>query len=237
MIDRFTSCRLFRKKGVALPDLLAAVALIFIIGSLLIPAINKAVAQANISRAKRDLARMSQALDVYKVDHGAYPPSVDKPWLTPIPPDIYGAPHFAPPKTSHRLALIPLTTPLAYLDNVGFDAPFSAKAWEILEAEGKADARSYWYCNYGDFWRTSRRNAAPIPLAGYLLLAFGPNARGVEGISSVYPDYLSVSSIARCFARPNRNHVFDPTNGLYSRGNILRFGGKLALEEGVSYIP
>ncbi len=237
MTDRFTSRRLLKKKGAALPDLLAAAALIFIIGSLVVPGVNKATAKARISRAKRDLGRMSQALDIYRVDHGAYPPSVDKPLLTAIPGDIYGAPRFAPPKTSHRLALIPLTTPMAYLKSVDFDAPFPARAWEILEAEGKRKAYSYWYNNYGDFWRTSRRNAAPIAQDGYLLLAFGPNSRGVEGISSVYPDYLSASSTVRCFARPNRAHVYDPTNGLHSRGNIMRFGGRVSLEDGVPYIP
>ncbi len=238
MIDRSLSRRkLDPRTGIALPDLLAAIALIFIIGSFLAPAINKAIARAGIARIKSDLARMSQALDVYKVDHGAYPPSIDKPWRTPIPPEIYGAPRFAPPKTSHRLALIPLTTPTAYLESVDFNAPFPARAWEILEAERKRDARSYWYNNYADFWRTSRRHAAPAPQSGYLLLAFGPNSRGIEGISSAYGDYLPNKSSARCFARPNKNHMFDPTNGLYSRGNIMRFGGRLKLEEGVRYIP
>ncbi len=209
----------------------------FLISSIVGPCVESARVRAGVARARRDLARLGQALDEYFVDYGDYPPSVESPERTRIPPPIYRE-TLAPPKVSHRQALIPLTTPVAYLKRVDFDAPFPAMAWEIAEAEERSEPKSYWYCNFGDFHRTARWRLAPRPRLGYMLMAFGPFSRGVHGISAAYGDmFAQMSSAPAFFLRPNANYVYDPTNGTISNGNIMRFGGLIHVEDGVPYIP
>jgi len=218
-------------------DVLMAVAAAFSLIAIVGPRCRSAVARSKVARARSDLLNLGRALDVYRLDNQAYPPSVDLPARTAIPAAIYGAPDHAPPLTSHRLALIPLTTPIAYLARVDFNAPFVAKAWEITEAEQRSNPRSYWYNNYADFCKTSRGRVAPLPRTGYCLLAFGPASRGISGISAPYGDIALGSFAVPAFSRPNLRHVYDPTNGVFSPGNIFRFGGELGLEPGVPYFP
>ncbi len=219
-----------------LTELFAFVALLIIVFGTLIPMRNRAVVRSGIARSIADVMRIGAALDIYRMDNNQYPPSVDAPFRTPMPEAIYGK-NFLPPLTSHRMALTRLTTPIAYLPNVSFNAPFASRAWEITEAERRGDAHSYWYCNYSDFWQTARGDVTPYPLEGYLVMAFGPRSSGVAGISAPYRDLLSTNMGVPAFSRPNSRHVYDPTNGLMSAGNIPRFGGKLGLESGVPYFP
>ena len=223
--------------GYTVLDVLAAAALVFSIAAILTPRYRTAEVRAGVTRARSDLMRLGQALDVYRLDTGAYPPSVDSPALTPISAAIYGAPDHAPPLTSHRMALIPLTTPIAYLERVDFDAPFVSMAWEISEAERRSNPLSYWYNNYMDFHRTARGAVAPLPRPGYCLLAFGPRSRGIAGVSAPYADIVPGLYNVPCFNRPNARHVYDPTNGAYSAGNFFRFSSELGLEPGLRHLP
>jgi hypothetical protein len=222
--------------GMGILELLVFIALLFLVVVTAVPMQNRAKTRSGVARAISDVMRLGAGLDVYRMDHGAYPPSVDSPLNTPIPADLYGK-RYRPPRVSHRRALTPLTSPVAYLTSVNFDAPFRSQAWEITEAEQKGNARSYWYCNYADFWQTARGAVAPHPLEGYLVLAFGPSSRGVAGISAPYRELLPRMISAAALNRPNSAHIYDPSNGLFSSGNIPKFGGRLGLEDGVPYFP
>lgn len=228
-----------KSHGFAWTDMLAGMALAFFILSTIMPWFRNASVRSGVARAKGDLQRIGRALDHYALDFGACPPSVDLPSRTRIPQAIYGGPKFAPPLNSHRMALAPLTTPVAYLKGgAGFDAAFPARAWEICEAEGRANAPSYWYCNYMDFWRTSRgRRVAPGRRLGYAVMAFGPKSLGVEGLSAPYGDIAPTLPKVPFFKRPNMRNLYDPTNGLLSPGNMIQFGGDLWLEDGAPYYP
>lgn len=225
-----------RNAALGLPEILALVALLVIILSTLIPMQNRARTRSGVSRAKSDLLRLGTALDIYHLDNRSYPASVTTLSGTSIPPAIYGE-KFLPPQTSHKYALYPLTTPVAYLLSMQFNSPFPARAWEITESERRPEPHSYWYNNYGDFWQTARGVVAPYPKDGYLVMAFGPRSQGVAGISAPYREIMSGATNTPVLNRPNGAHVFDPSNGLSSPGNIFRFGGRLGLENGVPYLP
>ncbi|MCX7011230.1 MAG: 3,4-dihydroxy-2-butanone-4-phosphate synthase [Candidatus Sumerlaeota bacterium] len=227
----------FRGRGFSIYEVLAAVCLLFVIGSTAVPKLRSALTRAGAARAARDLKTLAGALDLYRLDYGAYPPSVQSPEKTVIPLSVYGGPDKAPPLVSHRQALIPLTTPMAYLARVDFNAPFPAKAWEIAEAERRSEAYSYWYSNYNDFFKTGRGRDTPLPLDGYLLLAFGPMSSGVGGLSAPYADIAPSLYTIPLFNRPNIRNVYDPTNGAISAGNIMVFGGQLGIEPGMPYMP
>ncbi len=225
------------QRGIALPELLALMALLFLILTVAIPLRSRLVLRSGVSRARLDVLRIGEALDVYHLDNSAYPPSVALLSQTKIPPIIYGL-NKRPPLTSHRQALTRLTTPVAYLPSITFNAPFAARAWEITEAERRNEPFSYWYNNYNDFYLTSRGGAvAPIARDGFLVLAFGPDSRGVDGISAPYRDIMPGIASVPALNRPNILNIYDPTNGLHSFGNIARFGGNLGLEDGVPYYP
>jgi type II secretory pathway pseudopilin PulG len=228
-----------RRSAFSWAEILVGIVAVFLLLSVACPGIERSKIRSGVARARRDLRLIAQALDAYRLDHGAYPPSVDSVYRTRIPEGIYGAPRFAPPLTAHRQALAPLAGAGNYLkDGVDFNAPFIARAWEICEAEGRSISYSYWYNNYNDFHRTARgARVAPRSRQGYLVLAFGPRSTGVDGISAPYGNVVPGETTVPFFNRPNDRNVYDPSRGLLSGGNIMRFGGELALEEGVPYFP
>jgi len=191
-------CRAF-----TLIELLIVVAIIAILAAIATPNFMEAQTRAKVSRVKSDLRTIATGLDTYILDYNIYPYASG--FFTPMP----------------SLRLVPITTPVAYLNAIPND-PF-------MRTSGN---------NYED---AIRARAASEPLNVYLYNIAVTRDGGTVADSSV-----NKMSYALTSGGPDRaiqfayypfdekflgengtyiNYPYDATNGTLSRGDIFRRGG------------
>jgi len=107
--------------GFTLIELLIVVAIIAILAAIAVPNFIEAQTRAKIARVKTDLRTCATGLESYRVDHNRYP--------------IIWYPHF-----SADYALVPLTSPIAYLTSIPRDPFFSTGRWARVLGEPHASA-------------------------------------------------------------------------------------------------
>jgi len=201
-----------RRRGFTLIELLIVVAIIAILAAIAVPNFLEAQTRAKISRAKADMRSVATALEAYRIDQNAYPPT---PFTTPT-----------------ILTVIPtrLSTPVAYITTAQLEDPFlmaDIRPFQGLNANGViltysvelpdpegADpvaGRRYYYQSLNDGRRgtNARANlAGRIPLFGqWEMASLGPNKLRDFRTPSVFPFYME---------------IYDPTNGTISTGDIIR---------------
>jgi type II secretion system protein G len=101
------------RKGFTLIELLIVVAIIAILALIALPNFLEAQTRAKVARIHADMRSLATALEAYRVDNNAYPPSAN-------PPD------WMPDTQTWRL-----TTPIAYITSVPKDT-FAFKPAEML---------------------------------------------------------------------------------------------------------
>jgi len=222
------------RKAFTLIELLIVVAIIAILAAIAVPNFLEAQTRAKVSRLYADFRTLATALEAYRVDEKAYPPS-------------HGADFIEPPPAR----LNPLTTPVAYLTKV-------APTGSPFKAPGETD---YW-ANYPQYSTKSglltwTRGGAPnfaandegnAYLNGWYRLAAGQPADLTQTGANVFkdgPEWLILDrgpDMAYYFVWANPTWVtptfnggggvaqtydktivwYDPTNGTTSEGEICR---------------
>ncbi len=64
------------KKGFSIIELLVVISIIGYLAYIVIGSLNTAREKGNMSRARQELKNVAQALELYAIDHGGYPPDV-----------------------------------------------------------------------------------------------------------------------------------------------------------------
>ncbi len=178
-------------------ELLIVVAIIGILAALAVPNFLQAQIRAQLARVMGDFRNLQTALESYHIDHQHYP--------------LYGVYTFPNPKQnliSYRL--IPLTTPIAYIPSVNLQDPFL----KLIGAQGWNDdviRLSYAYRNH-EYWLPEQR------FKSWVLCSFGPDRDSDGG--------LNAELWARQLIPEESVTIYQPTNGLYSSGDIVRTGGE-----------
>ncbi len=197
------------KKGFTLIELLIVVAIIAILAAIAIPNFLQAQVRAKVSRTNADMRTIATALETYYVDHNAYPPC--------------GYQEIPENSGWHYLNYL-LTTPIAYLTNVGLEDPFYTGMGVTSEM---LDAYPWYpflrYVNYdfiyNDYLDNSTAFSRYANVYGmWMLNSRGPDAFSTFGVDAlVYVDGQGNETGLWLSAVP-----YDPTNGTVSRGDIVR---------------
>ncbi len=186
------------KRAFTLIELLIVVAIIAILAAIAVPNFLEAQTRARVSRCLNDLRTIASALEVYRVDQGAYPPygRISPTGLMQYPALVNNM------SDMMCFAGSPLTTPIAYLSVVPQD-PFMPPGVE------PAMMAYYEYLNLDQHVANFASPAPPwsaqlIPAWGHWrLVGAGPD--GDRGLDI------------------KLNVVYDPTNGTISDGDIVRY--------------
>jgi len=220
------------KHGFTLIELLIVVAIISILASIAVPNFVNAWNRTKVARTQSDLRTLSSALEMYNIERGNYPYVMDHggvEWQMPagFPPN-------------HPDGPAGLTTPIAYLNNALPD-PF------LLEM-GKwgNDGNPLLYYERCGFGFDAMGNFSPvkavrIPVdANGTLEGTAPDYNESDSkkipkryvVYSVGPDknhrVLNADGTILVRSRFSKLNRYDPSNGLYSQGNIVRFPGGLS---------
>ncbi|NUP88252.1 MAG: type II secretion system protein [Candidatus Sumerlaeia bacterium] len=200
-------------RGASLIELLVAVAVLAILATIAVVNMAGAQSRAKVSVALNDLRLLGNGLAAYYIDHNQFPPGAREESLDGFR------------KLFVPVALVPLTTPVAYMTTLMAFDPFSGSP--SPGAFGSVDEvlrHSYVYVHYPDFAvykgnpRLSRR--------GYGLTSFGPDNVDSYGVYRPFPAELPVEATMIGYHHVV-DTIFDPTNGTISPGDITRFGGSL----------
>jgi type II secretion system protein G len=220
------------KRGFTLIELLVVVAIIGILASIAVPNFMNAMNRAKISRAQNDLKTLASALEMYAIDRGNFPYVQDKggiEWQMPV-----GFP------ANHDRGPAGLTTPIPYLNGPLYD-PFLRS--DLDQDNGGNPLLYYERCGFGfditGAFAPIKAVRVPVDANGslegtapdynesdcrlvpkkYVVYSVGPdlNHRVLNPDGSIL--------VRSRFSKLNR---YDPSNGLYSQGNIVRFPGGLS---------
>ncbi len=221
-------------RGFTLIELLIVVAIIGILAAIAVPNFTDALNRAKISRAKNDLRTLANGLEMYYMDNNSYPYVQDKggiEWQMPA-----GFP-------ANRTSPAGLTTPVPYLSHALYD-PFLRS--DLGEDNEGNPLLYYERCGFGF---DINGNFAPLKAvrmpvdANRTLLGTAPDYQ--EANCAMIPTRWVVYSVG-----PDLNHRvlnpdgsilvrsrfsilnrYDPSNGMYSQGNVIRFPGGLSFPE------
>jgi len=219
------------RRGFTLIELLIVVSIISILSVIMIPNMTNMWVRAKVGRAQHDLRTLASALEIYCMDHGNYPYVQDKggvEWQMPagFPPN-------------HDRGPAGLTTPTAYLNSALRD-PF------LLDREGFNNEGNpllyYERCGFGFDFTGAFLPIKPVrvPVDAFGTLN-GTAPDYIEADCSLVPGRYVVYSVGPDITHRVLNpdgsilvrsrfsilNRYDPSNGIISQGNVLRFHGGL----------
>ncbi|MBN2328710.1 MAG: prepilin-type N-terminal cleavage/methylation domain-containing protein [Candidatus Omnitrophica bacterium] len=197
------------RKAFTLIELLIVVAIIGILAAIAVPNFLNAQTRAKVARVRSDMRSIAVACENYRIDHNSFP------W-----PKHNGLVF----NTSNHIAnCIELTTPVAYMSSVSMEDPFIPQRFWGGFSEHNAHP-TYVYVNYrGDWGRQWGAQSAGVPFEqlpnGYGLTSQGPDGTDSGGVhwplNVKYANNLTLAN----------SRLYEPSNGLKSYGDIVRFGG------------
>ncbi len=196
------------KKGFTLIELLIVVAIIAILAAIAIPNFLQAQIRARVSRVNNDLRTLATALESYYVDHNEYPPhafTAANNWWYFIGHNNITAEGRSP---EWFQPLNFLTSPISYITGIGPD-PFAPTPQDAMYNYPYRYVSTFVVDEGGDEpWAFLR----PV-VGGWLTWSAGPELSGA-------PMYWTVEGVYPL--EDFNNQIYDPTNGITSRGDIYR---------------
>lgn len=202
-------------RALTLLELLVAVGIVSILATVAVVNFLSAQVRAKVSRARADLAVVVTALEAYRVDHGAYPwhrgfGTAGHGEVEPVHTlNGYGDPR------AHGFRTLPLrlSTPVAYLTAAALADPFK---------RGAADPDGMAYRGSGD-----PTDAAYIY---HNIYQFAILQMSIDFFPDDFTDdyghwrlvSLGPSGLYGGFGIADLGWLYDPTNGVRSRGQIIR---------------
>ena len=208
-----------RRSGFTLIELLIVVAIIAILAAIAVPNFLEAQTRAKVSRARADMRTMVTAIEAYAVDWSKYPNDYVLTLQTRPDGEFATAESFLPPTIS---------TPVAYLTSSFLKDPFIDKGVPNLNLTNPYYTTLFYQCV-----NTSVRAAQGLP-AGYTAswqpLAVGAinSQKSSQGWATIIPDAKTrygewkLGSLGPDRYYLGGVHIYDPTNGTVSRGDIYR---------------
>ncbi len=191
--------RLKPKMAFTLIELLIVVAIIGILAAIAVPNFVNAQIRAKVAGAQADHRNLSTAIESYKLDNNHYPRTYTL---------GYGN---GGQQMSRYQRMIQLTTPIAYISSIPIDK-FNSMQTEEQRGTDPINTYPYWEPKFADSYRTKTGlgkhfgNSQDAPNGQWALMSFGPDGDFEAAVDS--------SNLA----------PYEPSNGLNSNGDIMRFG-------------
>lgn len=215
--------------GFTLIELLVTVGIISVLVMIAMPQIHLFQTRSKIAASKSHLRMVSEALEIYRSDHGSYPPPV----ISAPVDDPYGA-----VATS---ALCSLTTPIAYIsplalrDSFGLIEPQLSVGQTLvvdpfrpptLDPLTQPDAQfnpsqSLIYFYYPSLADVIGSEA--MKRECYALISVGPDLKDSFIVYYPFPGDLPATAQQYGIDRIE-DTIYDPTNGVESGGDLASFG-------------
>ena len=203
-----------QQQGFTLIELLIVVAIIGILAAIAVPSFLHARIRAKVAKAVSEMHSILNALEAFYIDNNSYPPMNcgDRTSMKRQYRDAFDKPSTGVIDIAHivtgtsRDRRIYLTTPIAYITSLLFD-PF--------RGDGKQD--SYGYGSDGTSY--------------YIITSWGPDQQdgnSVEELNEWRYTGARLNDLRRGAFREAklvlREHLYDPSNGTSSAGDIVRVG-------------
>lgn len=218
-----------KRRGFTLIELLVVVAIIGILSAVAFPSFRAALIRAKVGRAQNDLKALATALDMYRMDHGNYPYVQDQGGVEWQMPAGFPAGHCCGPAglttpTPYLSAALPdpflledgrygnAENPLLYYERCGFGFDLSGAFAIIKPVRVPVDANGTLNGTAPDY---NESDCSKVPTE-WVVYSVGPD--------KTHRLYNADGSI---FLRSRLSvyNRYQPSNGLVSPGNIVRFPG------------
>ncbi len=192
-------------KGFTLIELLIVVAIIGILAAIAVPNFLNAQMRAKLSRVRADMRNIATAIEMYSFDEGRGPIG-----------SLEGA-SFGIFTQGNRQALMLLTTPISYMNNIPLD-PFMKGPAGIKNSDTIRATFTYNNTENPD-WRSGRWQI--LFDGGFRWYFFSPGPANTQG--APWPDHMMAATVVGEYngAGPN-DRIYEPSNGLISEGWIIR---------------
>lgn len=218
------------RRGLTLLELLVVVAIIAILVGIATVNVQRGRTRAQVSASKSNMRVLAGALEVYHVDHGAYPEP-----MASLPQDPFGV--------VSSSALRGLTTPVAYVSQEAFHDPFGTLQIQTSVSRNSAGGspgdpfapptpgfnggQSLLYFYYPRFGELIGDETMSAP--GFGIVSVGPDRK--DSFIAYYPFPSSLPAGSDKFGILQiEDTIYDPTNGTVSGGDLAAFGGEIAVK-------
>lgn len=216
-----------QRRAFTLIELLIVVAIVAILAALALPSFLAAQTRSKVSAAMANLREVTSALEMYAVDHSAYPATRAIPTTDPL-----GL------LADNQLRC--LTTPLAYTSPTSFRDPFGvvvAQAVVMPPMSGGLQPsqtdfpvltppnpqRALMYYHYPSL--SNRLRDGRLYRNGAAAISLGPDLKDTFGAYRPFNAQTFQDWVAPLGLRSPVDTVYDPTNGTVSAGDIAGFAG------------